>query len=519
MLPLFRCSPTLGLPRAVDAPELTTLGRTIGTPAYMSPEQCAGKRLLDGRADIYSLGTVLYRCLVGRAPFVGATTQILHAHVYESLTIPDVVWRSLPPSILAILQKTLQKEPDDRYADAGALADDLALMIQDATPANATVTMPSLPVTGSPADAMTQVLVPGLSEKTKDRPVIPWIPAAAPITPPTRTSSVTSLARRPRRPTNWAAVLLGILLTTGLVIMGFVALTAVIPRLGLSVLLPGAATSIVLTPESTSDVTIPVGNAPPPTGSAAAFANANSSETAVDANADTGIITPTVTNLAVLPSPNAPVPTAMTSETTPTTVIVVIPATPTVDPQLKPITTTLPVSDDLDVAATWQDVQHYYQSGEWGQARWSLMTMLSAKDGIPGLASSNRYPVTQAQQINDRLLGVPNAVYWGKWIDTFTVEEVGQILADIYISLAHEELINAPNLSDLPTQTTDYLIAAATVHSSGTLVRQLSAITTRLSRRRRRTEDYLHWRFGRCLYRVRRRPRSCCYLCGVQRTG
>ncbi|MCB0257838.1 MAG: serine/threonine protein kinase, partial [Anaerolineae bacterium] len=123
-----------GIARAADAPELTTIGRTIGTPAYMAPEQCAGQRELDGRADIYSLGTVLYRALVGRAPFVGSTTQILHAHVYEALAIPDNIWRTLPPAMVTILQKALQKDPGDRYNDAGVLAADLTRMMQDGSP-------------------------------------------------------------------------------------------------------------------------------------------------------------------------------------------------------------------------------------------------------------------------------------------------------------------------------------------------------------------------------------------------
>ena len=117
-----------GIARVLDLPELTNTGRTIGTPAYMAPEQCAGNRQIDGRADIYSLGTVLYRCLVGNPPFVGTTTQILYAHVYEPLTIPDEMIDKLPGRAVRMLKRMLMKDPEHRYRHVGQLADDLAVM-------------------------------------------------------------------------------------------------------------------------------------------------------------------------------------------------------------------------------------------------------------------------------------------------------------------------------------------------------------------------------------------------------
>ncbi len=116
-----------GIAHSTDSPELTHVGRTVGTPAYMAPEQCAGNRVVDGRADIYSLCTVLYRCVVGHLPFSGTTTQLLHAHVYAPLTIDDDILRQLPPSVVDIMRRGLAKSPDDRYPDADALADELAL--------------------------------------------------------------------------------------------------------------------------------------------------------------------------------------------------------------------------------------------------------------------------------------------------------------------------------------------------------------------------------------------------------
>jgi serine/threonine protein kinase/Tol biopolymer transport system component len=122
-----------GIARALDSPELTGEGRTIGTPAFMSPEQCAGAEVIDGRADIYSLGAVLYRCLVGRPPYVGSTTAILHSHVYDPLLIPSDVLGRLPANAVHVLQRSMMKDPTQRYATSLDLAEDLAGIADDGT--------------------------------------------------------------------------------------------------------------------------------------------------------------------------------------------------------------------------------------------------------------------------------------------------------------------------------------------------------------------------------------------------
>ncbi len=158
-----------GVARYLDAPELTNTGRTVGTPAYMAPEQCAGKRDVDGRADIYALGCVLYRCVTGRLPFAGSVTQILHAHVYDPLVIDHESMQRLPPALIEILRHSLAKDPADRYQRIGEMAHALAFaagrtptrrqpVAQDAT---ATLTLSSLPpTTPTTANSPTTVLVP-----------------------------------------------------------------------------------------------------------------------------------------------------------------------------------------------------------------------------------------------------------------------------------------------------------------------------------------------------------------------
>jgi eukaryotic-like serine/threonine-protein kinase len=157
-----------GVARYLDAPELTSTGRTVGTPAYMAPEQCAGKRDVDGRADIYALGCVLYRCVTGRLPFAGSVTQILHAHVYEPLTIDNDTLLRLPPALVEILRRSLAKLPNDRYATAGEMAQALAFAAgrsparRPTNPAEATstLTLATPAVTQTPATSTT-VIIPG----------------------------------------------------------------------------------------------------------------------------------------------------------------------------------------------------------------------------------------------------------------------------------------------------------------------------------------------------------------------
>jgi len=187
-----------GIARALDAPELTMAGRTVGTPAYMAPEQCAGSREVDGRADIYSLGAVLYRCITGRLPYSGTTTQILHAQVYEPLVIEDSVLRTLPPPLVDVLRYSMAKRPEERYATADLMADALALVAGRVPPpgaapggalgdgSTATLTLSALPVTPPPPSGTSAtVLIPGIGEPQAPSatPANPYAPLAGEYTP------------------------------------------------------------------------------------------------------------------------------------------------------------------------------------------------------------------------------------------------------------------------------------------------------------------------------------------------
>jgi HD-like signal output (HDOD) protein len=95
----------------------TKTGTVIGTPAYMSPEQCLGDASLDLRSDIYSLGVVLYEALTGRPPFVGDTLgRLIVCHVSENPVPPSSLNPYVSGGMSAVAMRALAKRPKDRYA-------------------------------------------------------------------------------------------------------------------------------------------------------------------------------------------------------------------------------------------------------------------------------------------------------------------------------------------------------------------------------------------------------------------
>jgi len=106
---------------------LTATGMAIGTPAYMSPEQSAGDRSIDGRSDLYSLGVVGYQMLCGQTPFVASNTpSMLVKHLSEKPIPVDERWPDLPPDLSRAVMMCLEKDPDDRFPSAAAFAEALS---------------------------------------------------------------------------------------------------------------------------------------------------------------------------------------------------------------------------------------------------------------------------------------------------------------------------------------------------------------------------------------------------------
>ncbi len=119
-----------GIARAITAAggeRLTETGITVGTPEYMSPEQTAGEAELDGRADVYSLGCVLYEMLVGKPPFAGPSLQaVVHQHLVAQPPRVAAIRPEVPPGVERAVQRALAKSPGERFATAADFAAALA---------------------------------------------------------------------------------------------------------------------------------------------------------------------------------------------------------------------------------------------------------------------------------------------------------------------------------------------------------------------------------------------------------
>jgi len=126
-----------GLARIEGDERLTMSGMTLGTPAYMSPEQAGSETAgpLDHRSDIYSLGVVLYELLTGRLPFDGKSKIEILRKIVDIEPLPPHTYRErVPPALERIVMKAMAKRVADRYSTAAEMRDDLrGLQLTSAT--------------------------------------------------------------------------------------------------------------------------------------------------------------------------------------------------------------------------------------------------------------------------------------------------------------------------------------------------------------------------------------------------
>jgi serine/threonine protein kinase len=132
-----------------DLHGLTITGQVMGTPEYMSPEQCFGEKL-DHRCDIYALGVVFYETLTGSVPFHGDTpVATLFKHIQDPVPLDGPVGGRIPTPVAAVLRRALAKNRADRYATASAMAEALRGVVRALAHGAPTAGMAAL----SPADS------------------------------------------------------------------------------------------------------------------------------------------------------------------------------------------------------------------------------------------------------------------------------------------------------------------------------------------------------------------------------
>ena len=151
---------------------LTQTGMSVGTPAYMSPEQAGGETELDGRSDIYSLGAMLYEMLTGVAPFTGPTAQSIIARLFTESALPLRERREAVPEWLErSVMKSLTKTPAERYGTAAQFAQALTWPAGGSTPPGSLAggapakSIAVLPFVNMSADPENEYFTDGIAEE------------------------------------------------------------------------------------------------------------------------------------------------------------------------------------------------------------------------------------------------------------------------------------------------------------------------------------------------------------------
>ncbi len=166
--------------------DLTAPNLVIGTPQYMSPEQCAQDAEIDARSDIYSLGVILYEMLVGHVPFSGeSATMVMLKHLQEP--VPSVLEEraDVPPPVGRVVARAMAKVPSNRYQTVAELIEDLTIASGMIVPVPVTASAERPAPSGQLADDADEVTVVRKREEYVAAPTpTPSGPRRAPVTVP-----------------------------------------------------------------------------------------------------------------------------------------------------------------------------------------------------------------------------------------------------------------------------------------------------------------------------------------------
>src|SRR6266446_8505838 len=173
----------------IETSNMTQVGTTLGTPAYMSPEQIMGLPV-DGRSDLFSAGVILYQFLTGERPFSGSAATTMQKVLKEDTLPPSSLNVQEPLEMDAIVRKALAKRPEDRFQAASEFAAAVRATVPGMTITNADATLISA-APAAPIAAFDKTLV-----KHDATTAIPAPPTAIPV-PPTAIPAPPSSAVQP----------------------------------------------------------------------------------------------------------------------------------------------------------------------------------------------------------------------------------------------------------------------------------------------------------------------------------
>lgn len=180
----------------------------LGTPAYMSPEQIQGDGKVDGRSDIYALGVLVYQMLTGQMPYSADTpAKVMMMHVLQPVPQILVARPDLPTGCDTIIVRAMAKEPDDRFATAGELAEALDSTARYSTPGSGMAPMASSGLVGEPSTALIQ----------------PTSAGQATMKSPSSVPTVASASALPQAPVKKGGLSGGALIGIGLVVVVLIA--------------------------------------------------------------------------------------------------------------------------------------------------------------------------------------------------------------------------------------------------------------------------------------------------------
>jgi serine/threonine-protein kinase len=151
----------------------TRSGSVLGTPFYMSPEQARGLRTVDHRADLWSVGVITFRCVVGSLPFEGESVgDVLVKVCTGPIPVPSTIVRGLPPSFDAWVERALSRDVAGRFSSASELAESLAAVW--GMPIRASYTTGDIPIRSFGEGDISPTITPRYSPKVmRSMPTLP----------------------------------------------------------------------------------------------------------------------------------------------------------------------------------------------------------------------------------------------------------------------------------------------------------------------------------------------------------